>query len=181
MSNCLYVQGTSKISIHTSRYARTGHPKTASFDKSNNSRLPFGYEWSITIRDRQKAYHAAHGNGTSQPAYTLGTQGVTAAICEDASLPEALRQFYQNRSEDHDWKTWKIFTDGSLQNGCGGWAVVAEGMRPFGGKVPRDSHDNPITSSTVPELHAIEEACKLLREQRGGITWPLFAQTQHQQ
>ena len=131
-------------------------------DSLRSNSLDYGYEWSITMRKRQKEYHAAHGNGTSQPADTPGLPTM-----EVEPLPGALSlKLPKETPADHDWH---IYTDGSLQNGVGGWAVVAELLKPFGGMMMTGPRGGPIRNSTTPELRAIEEAVKLLNDQRGLI------------
>jgi ribonuclease HI len=119
------------------------------------------------MRKRQKEYHAAHGNGASTPAPMVQ--------CDDKGetvLPDHLRQVFRKTSDgEHDWH---LYTDGSLKAGVGGWAVVAELMKPFGGPITHGPGGGHVRSSTVTELYAIDEAVKLLTENRGRIDWAVI-------
>ena len=52
--------------------------------------------------------------------------------------------------------------------------MVAEALKPFGGMSPHNAAGDPIKSSTVPELHAIEEAVNLLQGYNGEVDWAVI-------
>ena len=86
-------------------------------------------------------------------------------------LPAALQVHFGKLSHAGDLH---IYTDGSLKSGCGGWAIVAERQIPRGGIVPKNQSGDPINSSTVPELHAIEEAIDFLRGLTEKVDWAVI-------
>ena len=165
MKNYWYAAGTSTTCTPTSTFAKTGHPKTDLSRRWKANSPIYGYEWSITMRKRQKEYHAAHGNGTPTQATLVPDPDVPRP------LPTALQIRFGKTSHEGDIH---IFTDGSLKNGCGGWAIVAERQIPKGGMVPKNQSGDPINSSTVPELHAIEEAVDFLQGLTEKIDWAVI-------
>ena len=138
-------------------------------DSLNGNWKTFAYEWAITMRKRQKLYHALHGNG-------LDSQPMMAPSTTVERLPESLYNYKLAKQSGND--DWVMYTDGSFKNGEGGWAVVAELLRPFGGIVPKPAEAH-IKSSTVPELAAVDEACRHL-DQRSRIGTSIISSTHPQ-
>jgi ribonuclease HI len=90
----------------------------------------------------------------------------------EGPLPEQLQQVFCKTSPgEHEWH---LYTDGSLQSGVGGWAVVAELMQPFGGPIAQGPGGGPVRSSTVTELCAIEEAVNLILVTERRVDWAVI-------
>ena len=99
MSSCSYAAAPWNSYTRTSTSERTGLQRMDWFDSLRNSLPVCEYDWSITMRKRQKEYHAAHGNGTAQPDSTPGLPTM-----EVEPLPDTLTiKLAKETSSDHDW------------------------------------------------------------------------------
>ena len=123
-----------------SNFARTQDPGTTSNSSSRTNLQVSGYEtqkvpykWLRNTRAAQKVVHAMNGNSTNE---------------------EAQQSNYRMKKISRVGQLF-IYTDGSLQNGIGGWAVVVEGQQNSWGVVPEGI---TISGSTTTELFAIQQA-----------------------